>query len=202
MKKEGWESVESLLLFVVPLFVGVSLYLPGLISEATGHYAVYTIYIVGSLALSKYNGRAPSEIGLTRQGFVASFKNSMAFVVGVFASRLFTGALSLSEDVLSFTDFAYNLCYWGLSGLGQEMIFRGLILFSFNRWKGEKVALLVSSVLFTVVHILEYQSVFSLLFFVAEGLYWGWVALRNRNIIGIVVSHTLFNFIFAYVLAP
>lgn len=51
------------------------------------------------------------------------------------------------------------------------------------------------------VHILEYQSVFSLLVIGAEGLYWGWVALRTRNIVGIVVSHTLFNFIFAYVFA-
>ena len=202
MKKEGWESVESLLLFVVPLLIGVSLYLPGFIDEIMGHYAVYSIFIVGSLALTKYNGRALSEIGITRCGFVSSFRDSVAFVVGVFAGRLFVGALSLSEDVFSLTVFAYNLFYWGLSGLGQEIIFRGLILFSFYRWKGERVALLVSSVLFMVVHILEYQSVFSLLFIGAEGLYWGWVALRTRNIVGIVLSHTLFNFIFSFVFAP
>jgi len=202
IEREGWESVESLLLLIVPLLIGVSLYLPGLIYEVTGHIAVYTFFIVGSLALTKYNGRAPSEIGLTGQGFVSSFRDSVAFVVGVFAGRLFMGALSLSEDVFSLTAFAYNLFYWGLSGLGQEIIFRGLILFSFYRWKGERVALLVSSALFMVVHILEYQTVFSLLMIGAEGLYWGWVALRTRNIVGIVVSHTLFNFIFAYVFAP
>jgi membrane protease YdiL (CAAX protease family) len=199
---EGWESAESLLLFVVPLLIGVSLYLSGIIDEVTGHYAVYTVFIVGSLALTKYNGRAPSEIGLTGRGFVSSFRDSVAFVVGVFAVRLFRGALSLSGDVFSSAAFAYNLFYWGLSGLGQEIIFRGLILFSFYRWKGERVALLVSSALFMVVHILEYQSASSLLFFGAEGLYWGWVALRTRNIVGIAVSHTLFNFIFSYVFAP
>lgn len=202
IKKEGSESVEALLLFIVPLLLGVSLYFQGLIDEVTGHYAVYSIFIIGSLVLTKYNGRSPSEIGLTRRGFLSSFGNSVAFVVGVFAGRLFMGALSLSEDVFSLTAFAYNLCYWGISGLGQEIIFRGLILFSFYRWKGERVALIVSSVLFMVVHILEYQSAFSLLFFGAEGLYWGWVALRNRNIVGIAVSHTLFNFIFSYMFAP
>ena len=119
-EKEGWESFESLLLLVVPLVIGVSLYLPGLIDEVTGHYVVYTVFIVGSLALTKYNGRAPSEIGLTGRGFVSSFGNSVAFVVGVFAGRLFMGALSLSEDVFSLTAFAYNLFYWGLSGLGRR----------------------------------------------------------------------------------
>lgn len=202
IKKEGSESVEALLLFIVPLLLGVSLYFQGLIDEVTGHYAVYSIFIIGSLVLTKYNGRSPSEIGLTRRGFLSSFGNSVAFVVGVFAGRLFMGALSLSEDVFSLTAFAYNLCYWGISGLGQEIIFRGLILFSFDRWKGERVALIVSSVFFMGVHILEYQTVFSLLVIGVEGLYWGWVALRTRNIVGIVVSHTLFNFIFAYVFAP
>jgi membrane protease YdiL (CAAX protease family) len=201
-EREGQERVESLLLLIVPLLIGVSLYLPGLIEEVTGHYAVYTVYIVGSLALTKHNGRTLSEIGLTGRGFVSSFGDSVAFVVGVFAVRLFRGALSLSADVFSLTAFAYNLFYWGLSGLGQEVIFRGLILFSFYRWKGERVALVVSSALFMVVHILEYQSAFSLLFFGAEGLYWGWVALRTRNIVGIAVSHTLYNFIFSYSFAP
>jgi membrane protease YdiL (CAAX protease family) len=77
----------------------------------------------------------------------------VAFVVGVFAGRLFMGALSLSEDVFSLTTFAYNLFYWGLSGLGQEIIFRGLILFSFYRWKGERVALLVYSAFYGCSHI-------------------------------------------------
>lgn len=202
IEKEGWESVESLLLLVVPLLIGVSLYLPGLTDEVTGHYAVYTIYIVGSLILTKYNGRTLSEVGLTRRGFVSSFRDSVALVVGVFAGRLFMGALNLSNDVFSLSVFAYNLFYWGLSGMGQEIIFRGLILFSFYRWKGEKVALLVSSAFFMVVHILEYQSVFSLIFIGAEGLYWGWVALKTRNVVGIIVSHSLFNFIFSYVFAP
>jgi membrane protease YdiL (CAAX protease family) len=201
MKKEGWESVESLLLLAVPLLIGVSLYFLGFIDEVTGHYAVYSIFIVGSLVLTKYNERAPSEIGITRRGFVSSFQDSVAFVVGVFAGRLFMGALSISEDVFSLTTFAYNLFYWVLSGLGQEIIFRGLILFSFYRWKGERVALLVSSVLFMVVHILEYQNVFSLLFIGVEGLYWGWVALKTKNIVGIVISHALFNFLFSFVFA-
>jgi len=78
---------------------------------------------------------------------------------------------------------------------------RGLILFSFYRWKGERVALILSSALFMIVHLLEYPNPLSLLMIGAEGLYWGWVALRTRNIVGIAVSHTLFNFTFSYVFA-
>ena len=201
-EKEGRESVESVLLFVVPLLTGVSLYLPGIIDEVTGHYVIYSFYILGSLVLTKYNGRMLSEIGLTGRGFISSFGDSVAFVVGVFAVRLFRGSLSLSGDVFSPEAFVYNLFFWGLSGLGQEIIFRGLIFFSFYRWKGERVALLVSSALFMFVHILEYRSASSLLFFGAEGLFWGWVALRTRNIVGIAVSHTLYNFVFSYIFAP
>ena len=189
------------MLLAVPFMIGLALYLHGLMDEVIGHYAVYTVYIVGSMALTKRNGRAQSEIGLTSKGFKSSFVDSVAFVVGIFAARLFRGSLVLSGDVFSSASFVYNLFYWGLSGIGQEVVFRGLILFSFYRWKGERAALIVSSALFMIVHVLEYPNPLSLLMFGAEGLYWGWVALRTRNIVGVAVSHTLFNFTFSYVFA-
>ena len=57
------ESLEAFLLFAIPLFLGIYLFLQGFIEEVSRHYLIYPVYIVGSLALTKYNGRRISEIG-------------------------------------------------------------------------------------------------------------------------------------------
>jgi membrane protease YdiL (CAAX protease family) len=101
--------------------------------------------------------------------------------------------------VSSWDVVAFNLFRWALSGLGQEIIFRGLILFSFERWKGWKVALLVSTVLFGPVHVLRYGILGIVLVSVVGG-FWGWIALKTKNIVGTTIAHFLFNFLFAFML--
>ena len=107
--------------------------------------------------------------------------------------------MKLSTDVNSWEAVIYNLFFWSLSGFGQEILFRGLIMFSFKRWKGWKVALLVSIVLFGVIHVFSY-SISGIIGVSLIGELWGWIALKSNNIVGTSIAHSLFNFLFSFIL--
>jgi len=197
---ESWlESLEAILVFVVPLLFIIPFYVSGFITPVSGEFIMYTVYIAGSIGLTKYNRRLLAEIGLTRKGLMPSLGNSLLLVLAFALTRFIAADLKLSPDVNSLEIVAFNLFRWALSGLGQEVIFRGLILFSFERWKGWKVALLVSTVLFGPVHVLRYGILGIVLVSVIGG-FWGWIALKTKNIVGTTIAHFLFNFLFAFML--
>jgi len=198
--REKWlESLEAILVFVVPLLFLIPFYVLGFLTEVSGNYVSYTIYIACSMALTKYNGRSLAEIGLTRKGLPTSLGFSGVLVAAAFLRRLMFADLKLSQDVNSWFSVALGLFYWAVSGIGQEILFRGLILFSFDRWKGWKVALLVSSVLFGLMHVR--QGVIGVIGTIFISGYWGWVALKTKNIVGTSITHGLYNFLFAFMLA-
>lgn len=178
---------------------GIPLYALGVLTEVSGSYVIYTAYIVGSLALTKYNRRPLADIGLTGKGLLSSLVSSVALVAAFSVTRFIVVDLRLSPDVTSGAKVIYNLFYWMFGGFGQEIMFRGLILFSLNRWKGWRFALLVSSILFALVHLRAYQSITGILLVGIIGALWGWIALRTRNIVGTSVAHGLFNFLFSFV---
>jgi len=197
---ESWlESLEAILVFVVPLLFIIPFYVSGFVTQVSGEFIMYTVYIAGSIGLTKYNRRSLAEIGLTRKGLLPSLGNSLLLVLAFAVTRFIAADLRLSPDVSSLEIVVFNLFRWALSGLGQEIIFRGLILFSFERWKGWKVALLVSTVLFGPVHVLRYGILGIVLVGVVGG-FWGWIALKTKNIVGTTIAHFLFNFLFASML--
>ena len=199
MSKARLESLEAILVFSVPLLFAIPLYVKGFLTEASGNYVLYTIYITCSILLTRYNGRSLVDIGLTRRGLIPSLGNSVILVVAFSVSRFIVTGLKLSPDVSSWETVTYNLFYWSLSGFGQEILFRGLIMFSFNRWKGWKVGLLVSTVLFGLIHLYYYSMSGIFLVSIIGGL-WGWIALKTRNIVGTAIAHSLFNFLFSFML--
>jgi membrane protease YdiL (CAAX protease family) len=200
MGEENWlESLEAILVFVVPLIFVIPFYVSGFISEVSGNYVAYSIYIACSILLTKYNERSLSEIGLTQKRLLPSLGFSGVLVAApLLRSLIFTG-LEISPDANSWASVAYGLFHWMFSGFGQEVLFRGLIFFSLHRWKGWKIALVVSSVLFGLMHVR--QGVTGVIGTTLIGGYWGWVALKTRNIIGTTLAHGFYNFIFNFLFA-
>jgi len=200
LRKENWfESLEAVLVFSVPLLFAIPLYVSGFLSESSGNLILYPIYIACSILLTRCNGRSLAEIGLTRKGLVPSLGNSVLLLVAFSVSRFIVAGLKFSPDVSSWQTVIYHLFYWSLSGFGQEILFRGLIMFSFNRWKGWKFALLISTVLFGAIHLFSYSISGIFLVSIIGGL-WGWIALKTNNIVGPAIAHSLFNFIFSFML--
>jgi len=202
MDNESWlESLEAILVFVVPLLFIIPFYASGFVTQVSGEFIMYTVYFAGSIGLTKYNRRSLAEIGLTRKGLLPSLGNSLLLVLAFALTRFMVADLKLSPHVSLWEIVAFNLFLWALSGLGQEIIFRGLILFSFDRWKGWKVALLVSTILFGLVHVLRYPSILGIVLVGVLGGFWGWIALKTKNIVGTTIAHFLFNFLFNFLFA-
>jgi len=198
--KEPWlESLEAVLVFVVPLLFAIPFYVLGFLTEVSGNYITYSIYIGCSILLTKFNGRSLAEIGLTHRGLLPSFGYSGILVAAAFLRRLIFADLNISPDANSWANVAYSLFYWVFGGLGQEILFRGLILFSLQRWKGWKIALIVSSVLFGLMHV--QQGITGVIGTILIGGYWGWVALKTKNIIGTTIAHGFYNFTFSFLFA-
>lgn len=197
MGRENWlESLEAILVFVVPLLFVIPLYMLGCLTEVSGNYVNYAIYVACSIALTKYNRRSLEEIGLTHKELFSSLGLSGVSVLAPLLVKFVSSELQLSPEANSGVAVAQGLLFWTVSGLGQEILFRGLIFFSFYRWKGWKIALLVSSVLFGLMH--AQQGITGIVFNVLIGGYWGWVAFKTKNIIGTTITHSLFNFFFTF----
>ncbi|MEA2089827.1 MAG: type II CAAX endopeptidase family protein [Thermoproteota archaeon] len=190
------ESLEAVLVFVVPLLSVIPFYALGFLTEVSGHYIIYSIYIACSVLLTRYNGRSLAEIGLTHKGLLPSLGYSAILVAAAFLRSLIFADLKISPDANSWANVAYGLFYWMFGGLGQETLFRGLILFSLQRWKGWKIALVISSMLFGLMHVR--QGVTGVMGTILIGGYWGWVALKTRNMIGTTIAHGFYNFIFTF----
>jgi membrane protease YdiL (CAAX protease family) len=79
-----------------------------------------------------------------------------------------------------------------LAGLGEEMLFRGVLQGVFSRWLGAAAGLVLASVLFGLLHPMTwaYALLATLL-----GLYLGGVWIATDNLLTVVVAHAVYDFV-------
>jgi len=192
------ESIQSLGLFFLPILIILPFYVTGKVDPTNAYYIIYSIYIIGAFVFLKFNRRKLYEIGITVENTFQSIYLAIALLIGFGIARFIVTdmqiVLNLSLQLLG-EQLIYNFIF---SGLGQELLFRGVMLFSILRWKGVNTGLIVSSVLFGVIHIT--RSVGYVFFTAFFGAYWGYVTIKTKNIIGPIVAHGLFNFLFSFFL--
>ncbi len=79
-----------------------------------------------------------------------------------------------------------------LAGLGEEMLFRGVLQGAFSRWMDNVwLGLVLASILFGLVHAITPTYA---LFATLLGLYLGWLWLVQGNLLLVVVAHALYDF--------
>ncbi len=80
-----------------------------------------------------------------------------------------------------------------LAGLGEEMLFRGVLQAVVGEWTGSAwVALAVASVVFGAAHAV---SLTYAVLAAAMGAYLGWLWLATENLLSVVVAHALYDFV-------
>jgi membrane protease YdiL (CAAX protease family) len=196
--RERNECLVAAGVLLLPLTVVLPLHLAEVPAEGAVAYGVFSFYIVGSLLSTRLLGRSPAEIGLRRGGLLPSVAFSALILVVVAVAGLagpgFTPADDLSAGRLAERGFYCLL----VSGPGQEILFRGLILFALLRWKGPRTALILSAALYALAHFRGGPG--GMAQNATYGLFYGWVALRTRNIWGPILVHGTYNLLFGYVL--
>jgi uncharacterized protein len=79
-----------------------------------------------------------------------------------------------------------------LAGLGEEMLFRGVIQAALQGWLGPLPALLLASALFGLLHPITATYV---VLAAVLGLYLGGVWMLTGNLLVVIVTHALYDFV-------
>jgi hypothetical protein len=79
-----------------------------------------------------------------------------------------------------------------LAGVGEEMLFRGVLQGAIGRWLGPWVGLAVAGSLFGLAHLITpTYAVMAALF----GFYLGWLWMVNGNLLTAITAHALYDFL-------
>jgi membrane protease YdiL (CAAX protease family) len=78
-----------------------------------------------------------------------------------------------------------------LAGVGEEMLFRGVLQDVFSRWLDPSLALVLASVLFGLLHLITptYALLAALM-----GAYLGWLYAQTGNLFVAIMVHALYDF--------
>jgi len=79
-----------------------------------------------------------------------------------------------------------------LAGLGEELLFRGIIQEGLGLWVGDIGGLIITSILFGVAHMVTpgYAIIAGVV-----GLYLGWLWMATGNILIPIIAHAVYDFI-------
>jgi CAAX protease family protein len=130
------------------------------------------------------------------RGFVATLPMLAVFWWLVHSS--WPSMLRLRDHVHEFVDemfhdaTAMQLAFVALlAGVGEELLFRGVLQSLVGRWTTPVFALIAVSLLFGLLH-----AVSRLYFVLATvvGVYFAWLALRFHDLVAPMTAHTLYDF--------
>ena len=79
-----------------------------------------------------------------------------------------------------------------LAGVGEELLFRGVIQYLLVEWTTPMIGLVLASLIFGLAHAL------SKLYFVLAtliGLCFGWLVLQHGDLVAPIVAHSLYDFV-------
>src|SRR4051794_27991864 len=79
-----------------------------------------------------------------------------------------------------------------LAGVGEELLFRGVVQMKLSIWTTPLIGLVISSLLFGLAHAL---SKVYLVFAIAVGAFFGWMVLRYNDLVGPMVAHGVYDFV-------
>lgn len=79
-------------------------------------------------------------------------------------------------------------------GPAEEIFWRGFILQEFmQRFNSRAYALILSTILYTLVHIWAFNLMLLVAAFVC-GIFWGFIYLRYKSLVPAIISHSLWDF--------
>jgi len=108
------------------------------------------------------------------------------------AQRLRMQAQRLVAELFHSASWAELALIAVLAGVGEELLFRGVLQTLVGRWISPEWALAIVSLVFGLFHAL------SLLYFLLAalvGAYFGWLVLEYHDLTAAIVAHALYDFI-------
>ena len=155
--------------------------------------AVYLYFLAGCLliGLRRWN---LSQLGLNRQGLGLSLICGTVFLVAWTLGRFATD-LPMGLRPMTFQRLVGEIVfYFGLVGLIEELLFRGLIYRALYDWRGARLAIWGSALAFGLYHI-GWQGPLGALGCFVVGVIFGVIRWRAGGIVGLILIHGLLDVI-------
>jgi len=155
--------------------------------------AVYLYFLAGCLliGLRRWN---LSQLGLNRQGLGLSLICGTVFLVAWTLGRLATD-LPMGLRPITFQRLVGEIVfYFGLVGLIEELLFRGLIYRALHDWRSARLAIWGSALAFGLYHI-GWQGPLGALGCSVVGVIFGVIRWRAGGIVGLILIHGLLDVI-------
>jgi membrane protease YdiL (CAAX protease family) len=200
--RSGWKIVR--VLFFAFLFAILFALLASALNITSGGAFAFNIAILAAVGLELLISRQPSAVIGPNLKQAAFWKDLLAGLIwgGVSIGLVAAGMVFLTEEIipgeigrgLTLLSFAGILGYWLLVAVTEESLFRGYLLAVLKGPVGVRTAMIVSAVLFTVLHFLnpDYYPVAFLYAFLI-GLLFGEVVIRRGNLGWVIGFHFVFN---------
>lgn len=146
-----------------------------------------------------------SEIGFTSKNLFLTFVYGLVMIIPFFGFRqlYFPQQFNSSLDLI-FVLVAVPLLL--IFALVEELVFRGILFTTINKWKGAEVALFTSSIAFGLFHLITpmmgVSSINTALGYSTTqigigalflGLSYGMIYYRSGNLIGTAIIHFIYN---------
>lgn len=200
MRIKKYLILETLISILIPtavlsFFVLLSKF--KVISPIQIDYLLPLAITVAALLYLKFRRISLRDIGITFQEIKLSLLYSSIFIIIFLLINIL-----IRQPTLNITK-PISLLFFGLYSifiiaLGEEAWFRGIIFNLLGKLHGKYFSLVVSSILFGVFHLRHgMDAIFFALIF---GLCFGFIRLKTKNILGLILSHGLFITINVYLL--
>ena len=152
---------------------------------------VYVYFIVGMLfiGLRRWNW---DQLGVNRKGIGFSMACGLVLIAARTLALLCTNlplAWQLTTLDRLIGDVAY---YFLLVGLGEELIFRGVMWRALEEWRGTRWAIWVTTLGFGIWHIYG-RGVVGIAVGIIYGIFFGAIRWRAGGIVGLIVAHALLD---------
>lgn len=131
--------------------------------------------------LGLVKGNIPVQLAIVASGFV----------LGFIEYEVLTPAPLIPRFDLLMVIYASIILIIG-TGLAEELLFRGVLQQNMEKMLGPLFAILLTSLLFTSLHI-GWQSILDLLFVFGVSLFYGYAFYKTRCLWGVTLSHGINN---------
>ena len=119
---------------------------------------------------------------------------AVIFAIGIVMTQIGidTEDLGNIEDIEQLFSLPAMFILVAVQPITEEIFFRGFLLEKIHAFAGKEIAIVVTSILFGIVH-LSYGNVYPALMSGLLGIILAIVVIRTKNLMTAVIAHTLYN---------
>lgn len=119
----------------------------------------------------------------------------MVIVIGIILIKLGYSSEELSNipDIEQYFSLPSMFLLVTFQPIGEEIFFRGFLLDKIDSIGGEKIAILVTAVLFGLAH-MSYGRIYPVVIPTVMGIILGYIVVKTKNLYSAISAHMIFNF--------